>query len=174
MSDVGYFQTFYHAETVPNLVAEITSLLAERIIIEDVVSCRCREQNTHTHAVGAETLDEVQRVGTVTKRFGHLTTEFVTHDTGEIDVLERHLAYIFIARHDHTCYPEEDDVRSRYQVCGGVVIVDFFVVGFLNSVKQTNRPEPRTKPCIQRAFVLYIIAFRLGLRYDDFVVRIVL
>ena len=174
LRDVCYFKAFDHTEAVPDFVAEVTSLLAEGIIIEDVVSGRRREENTHTHTVCAETLDEVQRVGRVTEGFGHLTSEFVAHDTCEIDVLERHFAYIFIARHDHTCHPEEDDVRSGYQVCRRVVIVDFFVVGVLNAVEQGNRPKPGREPSVERTFVLHVIAFGLGFRNDDLVIRVVL
>ena len=171
---ISDFQTLHHAETVPDLIAEVTSLLTQRIIVQDIVSGRRTQQNTHTDTVGTEALDQVQRIGTVTQRFGHLTTQFITYDTGEIHVLKRHFALVLITRHDHTCYPEEDDIRTRYKVCGGVVVIDLFVVRFFDTVKQTDRPQPATEPGVQCTFILHVIAFRFGFGNDDFVIRIVL
>ena len=184
LRDVCYLQTLHHTEAVPDLIAEVPSLLAERIIIEDVVTRWGTQQNTHTHTIGTETLNQIQRIGTVTKTLGHLTSQFITYDTGEIDVLERHLAHVLVTCHDHTGYPEEDDVRSCYEVCGRVVIVDLFVVRVLNTVEQGNRPQPRAEPCIQRTLVLnpfhlctlYIVPMYIRVSFADknLVIRVVL
>jgi hypothetical protein len=57
-------------------------------------------------------------------------------------MLERHLATIFIAGHDHTSHPEEDDIRTRYQVSSRVVIVDFLIVRIVDTIEERDRPEP--------------------------------
>ena len=125
--NIGNLQTFHHTEAIPDLVAEVTSLLAEAIVVQDIVAGRCGKQNAHTHTICTVALNQVERVGTVAERFGHLTTEFVAHNTCEIYVLERHLALVLVARHDHSCYPEEDDIRACNEVSSGVVILQFFV-----------------------------------------------
>ena len=45
------------AEGVPELVAEVASLLAEALIEEDVVARRRAHDEPHTHAVGAVLID---------------------------------------------------------------------------------------------------------------------
>ena len=89
-------------------------------------------------------------------------------------MLKRHLTHIFVARHNHTRYPEEDDIRTRYQVSRRVVILNLFVVRVLNSVEQTNRPQPAAEPRVQSTFVLHVIAFRLRLAHDNLIRRIIL
>ena len=99
-------------------------------------------------------------------------------------MLERHLALVFIARHNHTCYPEEDDIRTGYEVGGRVVVLDLFVIRVLDAVEQTDRPEPGAEPGIQRSFVLnpfhlctlYIVPLYIRVTFSDqdLIVRIVL
>ena len=89
-------------------------------------------------------------------------------------MLERHLTLVLITSHYHACYPEEDDIRTGYKVCGGVVVLNLFVVRLFYTVEQRDRPEPRAEPGIERTFILNVVAFRLGLGNDDLIVRVVL
>ncbi|CUQ64759.1 Uncharacterised protein [Segatella copri] len=57
-------------------------------------------------------------------------------------MLEWHLATILVASHDHTCYPEEDDIRTSYEVGSRVVVVDLLIVRMLDTIKQRDRPQP--------------------------------
>ena len=117
LSDGGiYIPTLHEAEGVPNLVVEVTALLAECIIEEDVVAGRSAEHHTHTHAIGTILGDEVERVGRVAEALRHLASQLVAYDTGEVYILEWHVALVLVACHNHTCYPEENDVRAGHQV----------------------------------------------------------
>ena len=104
------------AEGVPDFIVEVTSLLAESLVEEDVVTGRSGEHHAHAHTVGSELLDEFDGVGAVAERLRHLTTQLVADNTCEVDVLEGELAHILLTGHDHACYPEEDDVGSRHEV----------------------------------------------------------
>ena len=134
---------FYEAESVPYFVVEVSALFAQGVIKEYVVAGRGREHHTHTHAVGTVTVDEIDRVGRVAERFGHLTAYFIAHDTGKVNVLEWHLALVFISGHNHTGYPEEDDVGAGNKVGRGVVVTNLFVAGVVDAVEKRDGPQPR-------------------------------
>ena len=65
----------------------------------------------------------------------------------------------FIAGHNHTSHPEEEDVRSGDQVVGRVIVLQvgvaglFGVSGFLR-VEHADGPEPTGEPGIEHVFVL--------------------
>ena len=145
---------FHQTHGVPYLVAEVTSLFAESLVERQVVACGGGEQHAHAHAVGAEFVDKLDWVGRVAERFRHLASQFVSHNSGEIDVAERHLVCVFLAGHYHTCHPEEDDVGCGDEVGGGVVVTDFVVVGLQNAVEKRQRPQPRAEPCVETVAVL--------------------
>ena len=140
--DISHFQTFHQAERIPNFVVEISSLLTQCIVVEDIVACRGCEHQTHAHAIGTIFFNQFNRVGRVAKALAHFAAQLVAHNAGEIHVTERHIAHVFISGHNHACHPEEDDVGSGHQVGGGVVVANFLVVGVVNTVEQRNRPQP--------------------------------
>ena len=140
--DVGNLPSFHKAESIPNLIVEVASLLTKRVIIKDVVSGRRCKHQAHTHSVGAELLDKHQRIRRVAKRFRHLTSQLVAHDTCEIHIAERNFLHVFASSHNHTGYPEEDDVRTGHEVGSRVVILYLFVARIVDSVKQRDRPQP--------------------------------
>ena len=43
----------YKTESVPYLIAEVSSLFTEALIEEDIVSCRCREHHSHAYSIGS-------------------------------------------------------------------------------------------------------------------------
>ena len=176
-----HFPAFDKSEAVPYLVAEVASLLAEALVEEDVVARGGCQHHTHAHAVCAEAGNQVQRVGAVAQRLRHLASQFVADDTREIDMAERHFALVLVACHNHTRHPEEDDIRTGYEVGGRVVVLYLFVVGVLYAVEERDRPQPRREPCVQRALVLHQrLTLRFGLRllhrrrYDNLVLGVVL
>ena len=57
-------------------------------------------------------------------------------------MLEWELSTILIASHNHTCYPEEDNVWTCNEVASRVVVVDFFVVRVVDTIEDRDRPQP--------------------------------
>ena len=150
----GIGPAFNQTESIPYLITEVTSLFAKCIIEKDVVSGRSRKHHTHTYPVGTVLINQFQRIGRVTERLGHLTSQLVTNDTCEINVLERHLSFVFVSGHNHAGYPEEDDIRPCHQVACRIIIFDFFITRIVDTVEQRNRPQPGREPRIQTVFVL--------------------
>ena len=142
------------AESVPNLVAEITTLLTKRFVEEDVVAGRCGKHHAHAHTVCAKLVDEIEGVGGVAQRLRHFATQLVTNDTGEVDILERHLTGVLIASHNHARHPEENNIRAGYEVAGGVIVLELGIVGMIDAVEQRNGPKPRREPGVECIFVL--------------------
>ena len=146
--------SFNQTESIPYLVAEVTSLFAKGVVEKNIVSGRSRKHHTHTHTVGTILFDQFQWIGRVTERFRHLTSLFITNDSCEVYVLKRHLSLVFVACHNHTGYPEEDNVRSCHKVACRIVVFDFFVARVVDSVEQRDRPQPRREPSVQAIFIL--------------------
>ena len=129
-------------------------MLAEDFVEEDIVAGWSTQHHAHAHAIGTETFDEVEGIGAVAERLGHLTTELVAHNTCEIDVLERHLAFILVARHNHAGHPEEDDVGTCHKVGSGIVVLNLLVAGIADAIEEADGPEPAGEPGVQRVLVL--------------------
>ena len=163
--DLGaHFPTLDEAEGVPYLVVEVTALLAQGVVEEDVVAGRSRKHHTHAHTVGTIAFDEVERVGRVAQRLGHLASQLVAHDTCEVHVAERHVAHVFVSGHDHAGHPEEDDVRACHQVARRIVVFDFLVAGVVDAVEQGDGPQPGREPRVEAIFVLtQIFQLQVGL-----------
>ena len=139
---VGNGPSLNQTEGIPNLVVEVAALLAQALIEENVVASGGGEHHAHAHAIGAELLDKLDGVGRVAETLGHLSAQLVAYDTGEIDVLERYLAGVLLASHNHAGYPEEDNVWSGNQVAGGVVIIEFLVAWVVDAIKEGDGPQP--------------------------------
>ena len=143
---------------VPNLVTEVTALLAQRVVEHQVVTCRRAQHHSHTHTVSTILSDQIQRIGRIAQLLRHLATDLIAHDTREVNIAEGHLAAILITRHNHTSYPEEDDIGTRNQVVGRIVILDLLVLGIADTVKYRDRPQPRREPGVEYILVLTQVA----------------
>ena len=152
--DIGRLPSFHESESVPNLVVEVTSLLAKTLVEENVITCRSRQHHTHANAVGAVFVYQFYRVGRVAETLRHLAAKLVAHDACEVNVLERELAHVFLACHNHAGNPEEDDVGTCYEVACGIVVLYLFVVGVVDAVEERDRPQPRAEPCVECILVL--------------------
>ncbi|MNE40391.1 hypothetical protein D3C80_1344070 [compost metagenome] len=77
-------------------------------------------------------------------------------------MLERFLLFVLITGHNHTGYPEENDLRSRYQCIGRIVIIQFRIIFFIGIPSEHfHRPQPAAEPGIQYIIVLFqVAAFR--------------
>ena len=140
--DIGGLPSLHETESIPNLVVEVTSLLAKTLVEEDVITCRSRQHHTHANAVGAVFVYQFYRVGRVAETLRHLAAKFVAHDTCEVNVLERELAHVFLACHNHAGNPEEDDIGTCNEVACGIVVLYLFVVGVVDAVEERDRPQP--------------------------------
>ena len=139
---------------VPYLVAEITALLAERLVEHQVVAGRRAEHHRNSYTVGTVLVDQVQRIGRVAQLFRHLAADLVAHDTGKVYVRKWLFAAVFVSGHDHSRHPEEDDVGRRNQIRRRIIIFYFVIVGVADTVEDRDRPQPRREPCIEHILVL--------------------
>src|SRR5574344_565907 len=142
---LGFFSslpTLNETESVPYLIVEVTTLFAQTFIKENIITGRSGEHHTHTHTVSTIFLNEHDRIRGITETLAHLSAKFVTYDTCEINMLERHLASVFITCHNHAGYPEENDIRTGNEVTCRIIIVYFIIVRLVYSVKHGDRPEP--------------------------------
>ena len=44
-----------------------------------------------------------------------------------------------VTRHNHACHPKKDDVVTRYQIVGGVIVINLFFVG-IKAIKHRYGP----------------------------------
>ena len=135
LRDIGDFPPLDKAERVPYLIAEIAALLAEGIVVDNIVAGGSCEHDTHADTIGAKLIDQFEGVGGIAERFRHLSAQLIAHDTGEIDISERHLAGELIARHDHTRHPEEDDIGGGNKIGSGIIILELLIVGIEDAVE---------------------------------------
>ena len=157
---VGHIPAFHQAECIPDLVAEIAALLAERVVIHDVMTGGCGKHYPHADTVGAEFCYEFQRVGRIAERLRHLSAEFVAYDTGEINVAERFVAAELISGDNHARHPEENDVGRGNQIGCGIIVFELLVVGFKDAVEQRYGPQPRREPCVEAVGILLQVVER--------------
>ena len=82
------------------------------------------------NAIGPIRGNQIKRIRRISQRFRHFATLFVAHHSSKIHVFERKLLPIFVSGDDHTSHPEENNIRSSYQIIGWIIIIDFVVIGF--------------------------------------------
>ena len=140
--DVCAFPSLYQAECIPHLVAEVAALFAQRLVEQNVVACGCCQQHAHAYTVCSVFVNQAYGVGAVAQLLAHLAPQAVAYDTGKVYVAEGHVSQIFLACHNHACYPEEDDVGTCNEVSSGVVVFYFLVAWVVDAVKQGYRPQP--------------------------------
>ena len=150
---ISCFPSLNKAESIPHLVTECHTLCTEGIIIENIISCRCSKHHTHTDTISTILGNEVERVRRVAQWLTHLASEFVTYYTCEIYILERYFVLIFTASHYHSCYPEEDDIRTCYKVAGWIVVIYLLIAWVVDTIKERDRPQPWWEPCIEGILV---------------------
>ncbi len=158
-----YIPRFYKPESIPYLSTEISALLTESFIEEYVIAGGRGEHHSHTHSIGTILIYQFQRIGTVSQRLGHLATQFIAHDTCEIDVLERHGFFVLVTCHNHARHPEKYDIRPCHEICRGIVVFYFFIAGIVDAVKEAYGPQPTTEPCIKAIRVLPEVAKLQGI-----------
>ncbi len=146
------FPAFHQAQGVPYFDTEIAALFAQLVVKKKVVSGGGAEQHAYTHAISAKFINEFKRIRRIAQRLAHFAALLVAHHAGEIHVFERFLSHKFVARHNHACHPEENDVPTRNQHCGGIVVVEFFFV--FKSVEHRDGPQPAGEPGVHHIFVL--------------------
>ena len=154
LCDISLLPSLYQTEGIPNLITEGSSLLAEILLEENVVSCRSSKQHTHTYAIGSVLFDKAYGVGTVAETLGHLTANLIAYNTCEIYVTEGNIFQVFLSGHNHTGYPEEDDIRTSYKVAGGVVVLNLLVAGVVDTIEQRYGPQPAGEPGVKGILVL--------------------
>ena len=71
-----------------------------------------------------------------------LSALLVSYDPCVIYIAEGLLSAILVSRHDHARHPKEHDFGGSNKVVSGVVIVDFWVVGFGEAIENRNGPQP--------------------------------
>ncbi len=136
------FPAFNQTESVPDFVAEVATVFTQFVVKQNVVAGRCGLHQAHTDTVGAVGLNELDRVGRVAERFTHLAAKLVAHNTCEVNVVERLLADVLVAGHNHAGNPEENNVGAGNQRSGWIVIFDFLVTGVIDAIEKGDGPEP--------------------------------
>ncbi|MNW57552.1 hypothetical protein D3C74_353680 [compost metagenome] len=98
------------AGSIPDFVGEVTSLLDPLPTETQILSRSTAGRDHVTHCICTILLDNIQRVYTVTKRLGHLTSISVTYKTMHQHILERNFIRKFQGSEDHTRHPEINDI----------------------------------------------------------------
>ena len=75
---------------------------------------------------------------------------------------ERHSTHVLITSHDHTGYPEEDNIGTSYKIRSWIIVLYFLVIGIKNAIEERDRPKPAGEPCVKSSFVLNkILSFQI-------------
>ena len=166
---------------VPELVAEVTALADAIFVEEDVLALGGDGEQAEAKTIGAELRDQIEGLGRVAERLGHLASELVADDAIEVDALERDaLANLLVgerllfrtvqfeAGDNHAGDPKEDDVRTRRKGAGRVPMLQFFG-RFARLAPSDGReaPEPGGGPGVEYVGVLFPVGAVSGGREGD-------
>ena len=135
-----HFPRIYQTVGIPDFVREISSLFTLGSIKRQIVSCRRRNQDAHAHAIGTELLNQLNRIGRITQRFRHFSSQFIANNSGIINIFERQITHVFVSGDNHSCYPEKHDFGRCNQIVGRIIILYFFVSWSRQTIKNGNWP----------------------------------
>ena len=105
---------------VPELGDEIAVAFDPAFREADVAALGGKGGEREAERIGAEFIDQFQRVDDVALGFRHLLALFVAHQGMDVDRMERHLVHEMQAHH-HPGDPEKDDVETGNQHVGRVI-----------------------------------------------------
>ena len=135
------------ARGVPQLGGEVAVALDAALRQLDVAPLRRHRRQREAQRVGAETVDEVERIDDVALRLRHLRALLVADEGVDVDVAERHLAAEMQAHHHHPRDPEEDDVEAGDQRAGRIVAVE--LGRLVGPAERRERPQRRGEPGVE-------------------------
>ncbi len=95
---------------VPELGAEIAIAFDALFAEFDVAPLRRHRRQSEAQGISAKLIDELQGVHGIALGLRHLGAGGVTHQSVDIDLVERHFFHEVHAEHHHPRHPEEDDV----------------------------------------------------------------
>ncbi len=128
------------AAGVPELVAKVSPQLDILFVKEHIEPQRGASHGTKAQRISAVLVNQFKWFGRVAQALGHLAILLIANDPGVIDILKRQIAAKLIAGHDHARDPEENNVRSRNQIRGGIKL--FEGIGFLWPTHCGKGPQP--------------------------------
>src|SRR6266516_2443357 len=144
------------ATGVPKFGREVAPFLDLLFIEADVLAAWGNAHETKTQTIRAILLDQLERVGRVTKRFGHFATVLVADQPSEINIVKWDVVFgavgfsrlKFEASDNHSSNPKENNVRCGHKYAGRIKFLPCFLIhGFVS-------PKPRRKPCVERVGIL--------------------
>ena len=100
------------ARGIPDFCSKITTQLKLLFGDVDILPSRRQGNQTEAQSIGAEVLDDIERIDGIAQALAHLAPLVVAHGAVEIHPLEGHIAHEFQAGHNHARNPEEDNVRG--------------------------------------------------------------
>ena len=161
----GHLPATYQTVRIPNFVAEIPPLLHLRLIKQNIIASRTAQKHTQTHPVSTILLHKFNRIRRIAERLRHLPPEFISYNTGKIDIFKRNLTAKLVAGHNHPRHPEEKNLRGGNQIICRIIISKVLIRLFIRKtgffgIKYRNRPQPGRKPSIEHI----LISFQVGCR----------
>ena len=72
--ETNTFNCCYALTGIPYFIIKVTPLLTQGIVKENIVPCRSRKHHPHPYSIGTVFLNQIQWVGRITQRLGHLTS----------------------------------------------------------------------------------------------------
>ena len=140
------------ARSVPYFVTEAASEFEGILINQNILSLSTHKSECKLKGIGTVNVDKLKRVHSVSKRLRHFTALLVANETVNVNIMKRSLACKFKTGHNHTAYPEEDNIISSYKSCCRIEVFKIFC--FLWPSQSRERPEPRAEPGIEYVFIL--------------------
>src|ERR1700722_6284747 len=124
------------ARSVPELGREIAVAFDSGFAELDVPALRRHRGEREAQRIGAEAVDEVERVNDVALRLRHLRALLVAHEGVEVELVEGDLPLEVEAHHHHPRNPEEDDVEAGDEGGGRIKALE---------LRRLARPAERRK-----------------------------
>ncbi|GJE71505.1 hypothetical protein CHKEEEPN_3051 [Methylorubrum podarium] len=135
------------AGRVPELGREVAVALDPLGPELDVAAGGGERGEGEAQGIGAEAVDEIDRIDHVALRLRHLRTLLVADEGVQVDRLERGLIGEVQAHHHHPGDPEEDDVLARHQGVGGVEAGE--LRRLVRPAERRERPERGGEPRVE-------------------------
>ena len=139
------------ARGVPELGREVAVALDPRFAELDVPALRRHRGKREPQRIGAEAVDEVERVDDVALRLRHLRPLLVAHEGVDVDVAEGDLRHEMKPHHHHPRDPEEDDVEAGDQRVGRIEAPE--LRRLLRPAERREGPQSRGEPGVEHVLV---------------------
>ena len=87
---------------------------------QKIITGRRGDHDSESNRIRSISINHFQQIGRITQLLTHFSTNFISYNTGEINIIKRLFSLIFKTGHNHAGHPKENNIETGNQHLGWI------------------------------------------------------